>query len=305
MNDNNTIGKIKAPSKINLYLKVKGKREDGYHEIESLFVPLDEPSDEITILESLTAGIIIDSDSNNIPLDETNICYKAAMEFAKFANIEPRWNIHIEKNIPVAAGLGGGSSDAAAVLKILNDNVQDIGQEHIAKLAKSIGADVPFFLDPIPSVVTGIGEKLNPVKLETSLDIVLVNPLFPVSAKWAYEKSSKFLNFRFSSKNSRVPSSELGNTGYGVDELIDILNAGGIPDNIVNDLAPAVFEKFPIMGILSDKMKEYGAKCVGMSGSGPTLFGICGDIISVANLAEKIKEEYGSAIWMAESEINH
>ena len=96
MNDNKIIGKIKAPSKINLYLKVTGKRDDGYHEIESFFVPLSEPCDQITISESVTAGINIDSDSNNIPLDESNICHKAASAFAKLAGIDPNWIIHIE-----------------------------------------------------------------------------------------------------------------------------------------------------------------------------------------------------------------
>ena len=322
MNENKTIGKMQAPSKINLYLKVTGKRDDGYHEIESLFVPLAEPCDQVTISESVTAGIIIDSDSNNIPLDETNICYKAAAEFAKFANIEPTWEIHIEKKIPVAAGLGGGSSDAAAVLKLLNENVKRIDDSELVRIAASIGADVPFFLNPVSSIGKGIGEILNPVKLEICLDVVLVNPLFPVSAKWGYENRdagcgmrdpavAKAMADKPGSEDRGQRSEDRGQRTedrtqekeYGIDDLLDTLNSGDIPEMIVNDLAPAVFEKFPIMGILADKMKEYGAECVGMSGSGPTLFGLCNSCVTAANLAEKILEEYGSAIWMAESEI--
>jgi 4-diphosphocytidyl-2-C-methyl-D-erythritol kinase len=301
MNENKTIGKIKAPSKINLYLKVTGKRDDGYHEIESLFVPLSDPCDEITISESVTAGIIIDSDSNNIPLDESNICYKAALEFAKFADIEPRWKIHIKKAIPVAAGLGGGSSDAAAVLKILNENVKKIDDSELIKIAASIGADVPFFLNPVPSIGKGIGEILEPVDLKSDLSLVLVNPKFPVSAKWGYGELGSRCGIRDSRSEIRDPREE--NTDYGIDDLLDTLNSGGIPENILNDLAPAVFEKFPIMGILAEKMRESGALCVGMSGSGPTLFGIFNSCETAANLAEKMKAEYGPAIWIAESEI--
>lgn len=105
---------MKAPAKINLFLRITGKRPDGYHEIETLFLPLKAPADKITITPS--SGLIITSQNPSIPVDETNLCFQAAVKFAELANIEPGWQLDIEKNIPVAAGLGGGSSDAAAVL---------------------------------------------------------------------------------------------------------------------------------------------------------------------------------------------
>jgi 4-diphosphocytidyl-2-C-methyl-D-erythritol kinase len=288
MNSNKTIGKISTPSKINLFLRITGKRADGYHEIETIFLPLSEPADIITISKSKKDGIEILSNSDQIPLNEKNICFKAATEFAKLAEITPNWEIHIEKNIPVAAGLGGGSSDAAAVLKILNNNLKKVEDSDLKKLAANLGADVPFFLAPLPSTANGIGEKLTPININQNLHILLVNPYFPISAKWAYQQ---FANHKKTLTENRN-NNDLKN-------LIAILNSSSLsqsPKYITNDLAPAVYEKFPIMETITEQMNSSGALTVGMSGSGSTIFAICESRNAVANLAEKIDSIWGDAV---------
>jgi 4-diphosphocytidyl-2-C-methyl-D-erythritol kinase len=288
MNSNKTIGKISTPSKINLFLRITGKRADGYHEIETIFLPLSEPADIITISKSKKDGIEILSNSDQIPLNEKNICFKAAAEFAKLAEITPNWEIHIEKNIPVAAGLGGGSSDAAAVLKILNNNLKKVEDSDLKKLAANLGADVPFFLAPLPSTANGIGEKLTPININQNLHILLVNPYFPISAKWA---DQQFANHK-KALTENSDNNDLKN-------LIAILNSNSLsqfPKYITNDLAPAVYEKFPIMETITEQMNSSGTLTVGMSGSGSTIFAICESRNAVANLAEKIDSIWGDAV---------
>ena len=191
MNINKTVGNRKAPAKINLFLHITGKRADGYHTIQTIFLPLSKVADIITISATSETGIFITSDSTELPLDESNICYKAAEGFAKLAEIEPNWRIYIQKHIPIAAGLGGGSSDAAAVLKILNDNLKQVDQLKLHQLATELGADVPFFLNPVPSIATGIGDELQPIPMNMKLNLLLINPQFPISAKWGYQRFSE------------------------------------------------------------------------------------------------------------------
>ena len=283
------IGRSVSPAKVNLFLQITGRRSDGYHEIDTLFMPLAQPADIITVATSTERGITITSNSSSIPLDHSNLCYKAAEVFAELANIEPSWTIDIQKNIPVAAGLGGGSSNAATVLKILNDNIKHIDEELLRRAAVELGADVPFFLDPRPAVASGIGEKLVSLTSTLKLHMLLVNPCFPVSAKWAYIKFSE--------------NSEIGLARDGKDDqlhnLIDILSKGttkDLPKTIVNDLVPGVYEKFPIMELITEQLRDSNALCVGMSGSGPTMFAICESQDDVAKLAEQIKEEWGDSV---------
>jgi 4-diphosphocytidyl-2-C-methyl-D-erythritol kinase len=280
MNRNKTIGKRSAVSKINLFLQVTGRRADGYHEIKTLFLPLSTPSDIITVYRRDSSGIEITTDSTQVPVDESNICFKAAMKFAEFADISPAWRIHIEKHIPVAAGLGGGSSDAAALLQILNDHIKKIDQSSLRKLALSLGADVPFFLNPVPSIATGIGEELTPVELKRKLHILLVYPQFPISAKWAYQHLAVVPE----GKSEEQP---------GVGNYLDVEDISG---DIVNDLAPAVYEKFPVMKLLTEQMVRAGAVSAGMSGSGSTIFAICENHNSLLKIAENIDKEWGSAV---------
>ena len=276
--------KIVAPGKINLFLRITRRRTDGYHDIETIFMPLRKPYDEIVVtdLNSSSKSPVITSSNNSIPLNESNLCYKAAVEFAKVAGIAPSWNIDIQKDIPVAAGLGGGSSDAAAVLMKLKEKYTKVDSEKIFKIACSLGADVPFFLNPVPSFASGRGEIIQILKNIPEIQLVIVNPLFPVSAAWAY--SNHIPDNRDSSSERVINALQENN----IDKLAEVFR---------NDLQIAIFRKFPIMSVLQKALLDFGAEFAEMSGSGPTLFAVCKTQSEAANIAREMKARYSDSIY--------
>jgi 4-diphosphocytidyl-2-C-methyl-D-erythritol kinase len=277
---------MRAPSKINLFLEVIGKRPDGYHEIKTIFLPLDEPFDDISIVQS-SNGIKIESDDPMLPVDEHNICWRAAAKFAEAADISPSWKISIQKRIPVAAGLGGGSSDAATVLKILDELYP--GRCEIRKIAVSIGADVSYFLKPIPALGEGIGERLTALKLRTKIPLLLVNPLFPVSSAWAYANYPRY-------KSGEQNEISIASARQALLEG----DLAKIAKSLRNDLAPALYYKFPLCEILRTSMKESGAMGAQISGSGSTLFGIFENNEKLVRASKKMKEKYADAVKIFE-----
>jgi 4-diphosphocytidyl-2-C-methyl-D-erythritol kinase len=273
--------KIKTPAKTNLFLRVVRKRADGYHEIETVFLPLKNPSDTVTLMDSEDGKLSV---TCSVPAlsGPDNLCYKAATAFAKSAKIRPSWKIHIKKNIPVAAGLGGGSSDAAAVLKLLQKKYPEmISETEIIKLASAIGADVPFFLNPVPSLATGVGEKLKPLGFKCEIPLVVVFPKFPVSAKWAYQNRIKTDN----RKKSKDMVSALKRND--LQKIYSLLR---------NDLATALWKKFPILCILKDVLLKSGALGVEVSGSGSSLFAIAKSAKSAESIAMAMNKRFGESI---------
>ncbi len=257
---------MNTPSKINLYLRVTGRRENGYHELETLFYPLSAPCDTVT-LETDTAGQggMIAS-VPGVPCDRSNLCMKALDAFCHAAGLDPApFTVRLEKHIPVAAGMGGGSSDAAAVLRLMQQKYPGaLTQKEVHGIAARLGADVPFFLQPVPSVATGIGENLTPVHgLPEKLPVLIAAPCFPVSAKWAYRN------------RIAVPDREQDQT-----ELADLTAALKKEDYrtaaalMRNDLSAAVMKKFPLLQMLEKALLTTGALRVMVSGSGPTLFAL-------------------------------
>ncbi|NLK83106.1 MAG: 4-(cytidine 5'-diphospho)-2-C-methyl-D-erythritol kinase [Lentisphaerae bacterium] len=262
-----------APAKINLHLKVTACRSDGYHELDISFWPLYALSDQIE-LEFRPRCLRLACNDKNLP-EHGNICLTAAEKYATATGIEPEWFFNLHKNIPLAAGLGGGSSDAAAVLRMLNRHYKVLSAEQLAELAVSIGADVPYFLDPRPAFATGIGEKLfYPEFKLPELHVLLVNPGFPVSASWAY----RHLN------PSRI--------GPGNNAMLDSLKQGHldkIAAVVANDLEEPVLRKFPLLTIIKQTLLEHGATAACMSGSGPTLFALTHSRVQ----QEKIRDTIG------------
>lgn len=273
---------IASRSKINLYLKVRNRRADGYHELETLFYPLDAPVDRITLDFADFPGIRVSCSLLGVPEDQENLAGRAALAYATAAGIEPVWTIHIEKSIPVAAGMGGGSSNAAAVLRMLNDHYKQLNEAALAALALPLGADVPFFLNPRPAVATGVGEICRyPDGISHAPPILIVNPQFPVSAKWAYENLDRSL---------------IGEDDTGkLKRLIEALqkhDLKGIAENIHNDLAPALYQKFPLLSLLRDFMLEHGALKAEITGSGPSLFAICENVDTKSALQEALANTF-------------
>lgn len=265
---------IASRSKINLYLKTLRRRPDRYHEIETLFLPLDAPADRITLDFVDAPGIRVGSSTPGLPENLENLAGRAALAYSDMAGIPAAWSIRIEKAIPVAAGMGGGSSNAAAVLRLLNDHYGKLSEKDLAALAVTLGADVPFFLQDRPAIATGIGEIFRyPTGELTAPPLLLVNPRFPVSSKWAY---------------CNIAPDRIGTDRSGkLERLVEALRNNdpkGVADNLHNDLAAALYRKFPLLSILRDFMLEHGALNAEITGSGPTLFAVCPTPAALASL---------------------
>ncbi len=242
-----------APAKINLSLRVLGKREDGFHEVDILMARLD-LEDEIGFHNSRTTTLLCDTPG--VPTDESNLVFRAVREFEKAYGRKAKQKITLTKRIPHGAGLGGGSSDAAVTLKAVNEIIgTNYDAEELAAMAAALGSDVPFFLNPVVSRCTGRGEIVSPVpELATwSRPIVLLKPQFGVATPTAYRKLHD--------------SHRLRGVPYGVQRLDGI--------RFVNDLEKPVFAKFPVLGLIKSwLLKQPGVRVAMMSGSGSTLFAL-------------------------------
>ncbi len=244
---------LKAPAKINLFLEILGKREDGYHEIQSIMVPVS-LFDEIKLMES--EDIKVECNDPSLPADDSNLAFKAAVLYLSYTGIERGVYIKIKKNIPIAAGLGGGSSDAAAVLKGLNRIYKRLSQKELFELAKKIGADVPFFLYESPCLAKGIGEILEPLPY-IPFYLVLITPDIQVSTAWAYREYDKMVLTK--SEQSSIKK---------------LWMEGKLEALLKNDLEMVTERHYPVIGDIKRLLLGRGAKGVLMSGSGPTVFGI-------------------------------
>jgi 4-diphosphocytidyl-2-C-methyl-D-erythritol kinase len=253
---------LAAPAKINLYLKVLSKRGDGYHEIETLFERIS-LSDRVTI--ELAAGpTTIACDDPRVPTGPKSLMGRAVQLFGEKTGKDLRFKISLEKNIPIGAGLGGGSSDAAAVLKGMNELAGfPLEKEALLRLAGALGADVPFFMtDSRFAYGKGRGDIVE--RVETPMEIwqVLVTPPFEVSTKDVYSKVSAF---------------SLTNH-MGVDRIFTAFfgksNISAIAENLCNDLQAVTLRDFPVLGRVFSALEKEGARGVLLSGSGPTVFGI-------------------------------
>lgn len=269
------IFRLETPSKINLHLAVKGRRPDGYHDIETLFFPLKNPSDTITVAisEGDSLSVSCPNNAGSVPSGMDNICGRAAAEYLKSASKKAFVSVEIIKNIPVAAGMGGGSSDAAATLLLLQKKYGALAETELAEIAVKIGADVPFFLSPAPSVGRGVGEKLERLEsMPESLPILIAAPQFPVSAAWAYKNLD-----RTAADNDKRSMNEL----ISALKNCDFKHASKL---LRNDLSHSILKKFPLIRLIFRELEATGGTPL-VSGSGPTVFAMYPDFASRDNAA--------------------
>ena len=281
--------KLYAPAKINLSLKVLGKREDGYHAIRTVMAPLS-LADELT-LEPGGEGLEFECSDPSVPQDDSNLVVKAAKLFLQTAGQSgwknPGVRLSLVKKIPHGAGLGGGSSDAATTLLGLNALLAETGPalppETLQALAAQIGSDVPFFLCRGPAICTGRGEEVEPLAagaFPADLPLLLVKPQFGIPTPWAYSRW----------KESR----EIPGLDYAPQRL-----PWGDFGELVNDLERPVFEKYLFLATLREWLREQPESLGGlMSGSGATCFAVLRDAASGPRLEERVKAEFGP-VWTA------
>ena len=253
--------RVAAPAKINLFLHVIGQRPDGYHNLFSLMCPLGLYD---TLVFTPAPGGGVTCDHPGVPQDESNTAARSLrlfMEtvFSESGRTRSEFSIHIEKKIPVGAGLGGGSSDAAAVLTFLNDHYgKPLSRTALMALGARIGADVPFFIFGAPALASGIGDRLEPFSGLTPQCALLVYPNRVVSTAWVY----KNLNLRLTKDEKELRKLHFNGRYFNAVE------------HLVNDLAPVTEKAFPVIVQIKRLLLANGADGAMMSGSGSTVFGL-------------------------------
>ena len=266
---------VLAPAKINLSLKILGHRSDGFHEIDTLIAPIS-LADKIDI-EKQSRWIDFSCDDPTLPSGDENLVVRVAKAFFEKTKISGGVGIKLHKKIPHGAGLGGGSSDAAATLRALNQLFETkLSREELANLGSNIGSDVSFFLFESAAVCKGRGEIVEPTNLKKKLSILLLKPGFSVSSAWAYSRWQD--------------SKEIPGISYQPQ------NFDG--QSFLNDLERPVFEKFVFLTQLKAwllNQAEVGAAV--MSGSGSTVFAVLRPNADVDLVAERVREELDREIW--------
>ncbi|HKI76926.1 MAG TPA: 4-(cytidine 5'-diphospho)-2-C-methyl-D-erythritol kinase [Ignavibacteriaceae bacterium] len=266
---------VKAPAKINFGLNVVGKRSDGYHNIETIFYPID-LFDVLTFSES--DKYILETDNDILNSESDNLITKAKNLLEKKSGKDIKCKIHLKKNIPIGAGLGGGSSDAAATLLYLNKFYKlGLDSNSLNEIALKIGSDVPFFLNPYPSFASSRGEKLEQIDFRITLSLLLINPGIFVSTKWAYEKITP--------KKPDISLIEL----YRRRKLVDKNN---FRDLIVNDFEKPVMNEFQAIKRIKEDLYLDGAEFVLMSGSGSSIFCLFETLEKARLIRDKYAEKY-------------
>jgi 4-diphosphocytidyl-2-C-methyl-D-erythritol kinase len=267
---------------------------NGYHELESLFVPLD-LADEIAIEigEAEPAGVEIEVVGRNrgVPADATNLAARAAAAFANAARLPFRIRLRVTKRIPTGAGLGGGSSDAGAVLRALRDAYPEaVGRPELAQIALGLGADVPFFLDPRPSWVTGIGEHLAPVSGAPALPILLANPGEALSTARVFRAFDDGSNATLTpaARDRTMPPPR---TQPRVAPDLRWDHIAPRAHSVHNDLQAAAVSLCPPVAMLIEQIRKQGPRQIGMSGSGPTVYGVFESLDSAHTALEKTRFE--------------
>jgi len=264
---------LKSPAKVNLRLEILKRREDGYHDIRTIFQKIS-LYDTLSLSLKKEKGISITTDHPDLPVGKGNLIYQAVQMILKKSEYQGGLTVNIRKQIPMGAGLGGGSSNAATILKALNQLLEvGLSAKALMKMGLHLGADVPFFFSGGAAMATGIGERLKKIDLP-DLWYVLINPKFEVSTRWAYQ------NFVLTKRHFHFNLQKFAKTPEGVSRLL------------WNDLEGGVSKKYPQIQAMKKMLLSAGALGALMTGSGPTVFGV----FSVKEDAEKAYEKLNQKV---------
>lgn len=269
---------IKAYAKINLSLDVIGKREDGYHMLKMLMQTID--LYDVININKATNGINITSNKAYLPTDDRNLCYKAAKLFMEKYEVTDGLDIDIKKNIPVAAGLAGGSTDAAAVLKAMRDIYKvKVSIDELMELALKIGADVPYCIVGGTALCEGIGERITKLNSFKNHILIVIKPPFGVSTKEVYQSLDISKIYKHPDTEYLVRAIEENDLNY-------------VSKNMKNILENVTLRKHSVLKDIKNSMINYGAMGAMMSGSGPTVFAFFEDMLKAQYCYEKLKVKY-------------
>ncbi|MGI9241452.1 MAG: 4-(cytidine 5'-diphospho)-2-C-methyl-D-erythritol kinase [Verrucomicrobiales bacterium] len=277
------IFRASAPAKVNLSLRVLRRRDDGFHDLETRMCPLS-LCDEVALELRESGGVRLTCDDPELPVGEDNLALMAVRAFESAVGREVDAEISITKRIPSGAGLGGGSSDAAAVLRLLNQALETkLTLMELSPIASKIGSDVPFFLFGQSCDASGRGEVIKPIEFSASPALLLVKPPFGIPTPWAYSR------WRDSEENPAF--------AYGAQNLPF--------GELVNDLERPVFEKYLVLGDLKRwLLAQPEVDGALMSGSGATVFAVLGNPDDTERLAERTRSEFGDTFWTQGAMVN-
>ena len=280
-----------SPCKVNLLLNILGQRPDRFHELETVMHPIG-VYDRLT-LSRTGQGLEMTCSEPALPTDSRNLAYRAAEFFLETAHIREGVRLHLEKRIPLAAGLGGGSGNAATTLLGLNELFGGpLGPEALHALAARCGSDVPFFLHATPALATGRGEQIETLEAFPALAgtaFLLIHPGFGIATAWAYQQLARF------------PEALHGRPGrarklVALLQTADLKSAGA---EFYNSLEAPALEKYPLLALYQEFLRANGATVTLMSGSGSTTFAVLENPAAAEALAEKFKAKFGPGLWMA------
>lgn len=265
--------RITTGCKVNLFLNICSLREDGFHELETLFYPLPEPADELFIQKSANSGLRLICPERPSLANETTTLHKALAVYNEASGLDRGFDLVLTKRVPCGAGLGGGSANAAGFLRYLNDTAgaKALPEDRLLFIAAKVGADVPFFLLNSPALATGIGEKLKPVNVSLAGKyFLLIYPDIHVSTPWAYREWDKYY------LSKKQPHNFLHVYFYSNLTSSELTDKTPFPywPWFYNNLENIVFPAYPEIAAIKEELLRAGARSALMSGSGSTVFGI-------------------------------
>jgi 4-diphosphocytidyl-2-C-methyl-D-erythritol kinase len=282
----------KSPCKVNLILNILGRRPDGFHELETIMQPVRGVYDELRFSRGGTE-IRLTCNHPELPTDSRNLVHRAATAFLEAAGIREGLDIHLEKRIPLAAGMGGGSGNAATALLGLNEMFGlPLAPARLHELAACLGSDVPFFLQDGPALALGRGERvesLAPFRALQAAAILLIHPGFGISTPWAYQQLARF------------PMALNGKPGRAR-KLVEVLDAADLRTagrEFYNSLEAPALEKYSILELYQQHLREQGAAATLMSGSGSTTFALAESLEQARRLEESFRSRFGTTAWTA------
>jgi 4-diphosphocytidyl-2-C-methyl-D-erythritol kinase len=281
---------LRSPGKVNLLLNILGRRADGFHELETVLQPVT-LFDELT-LETAGSELAFTCGDPTLPVDASNLVVRAALAFLAASGVRAGLRIHLEKHVPKAAGLGGGSANAATTLRGLNQLFgTPLSAARLQALAAQLGSDVPFFLQDGPALATGRGERIQPLEPFPALRgiwVLLIHPGFGIATAWAYRELAKF------------PSALCGQPGRAA-ALVEALRQGDLPAaaQFYNALEAPAFHKYPVLELWREFLAASGAPASRMSGSGSTVFALVPGEAAGAELRDRFQRRFGDQAWTA------
>jgi len=289
---------VAAPGKVNLILRVLDRRPDGYHNLWSVMHAF-ELADSVVVELDGRSGIRLTCEGADLPTDSANLAYRAAERVLARVGRRKGLRLHLRKRLPVAAGLGGGSSNAASTIQALAVLLNTgWSRTEMAQLGEEVGSDVPFFFYGPTALVEGRGERVTPLQLEAERWLLLVHPGLAISTAWAYERLAKVRAGQVGRVPGRLPRLAFAHHTEGP----QLVKWHDLLPLVENDFAPVMEQEYPVLREIRELLFARDAQTAVLSGSGATVFGVFGEERSARIAAEGLDRRPGWKVWVTRTQ---